>query len=292
VPLAAPGASATASRLKKVVWSAHGGLIFTGDDGGTLRAWDVAQLKCVRTLALAPGSANGVMDIEQAVDGATLFVAAGTRASVIDVASFSARTAVEMGPGGDVETVSLHGGGRWALVGGVDTFVRIYDLAAAGSAPAAELRGHHGRVHALRFSGDGSFFVSGADDATVRKWDFLKALQMGAPRPGAEPGAGVVGPGAAVGAGADGAGGARAAAAAAASAAAAAAAAAQQQQQQQQQQQDAAQRAALAAQQAAGAAAAHAQQYRAAELELYRQELLKQQMAAGAGAGGAQHFAG
>ena len=207
-PLVAKGASSTASRLKKVVWSAHGGLIFTGDDGGVVRAWDVAQLKCVRELHLAPGSANGVMDIEQSADGASLLVAAGTKAHLIDVASFTARAVVDMGPGGDVETASLHCSGRWAIVGGADTYVRIFDLYKAGSPPAAEMRGHHGKVHCLRFSHDGSFFVSGADDATVRKWDLEKALALGAQKPGQEPGQGnVVGSAAAFGGGGGGGGG-------------------------------------------------------------------------------------
>ena len=175
-PHKAPGASSTASRLKKVVWSARGGLIFTGDDGGMLRAWDVATLQCVRSLQLAGGAKDGIMDIEQSADGLSLFVAGGTCASIVDLTRFEARSVVDMGPGGELEAVSLHPSRRWALIGGVDTFVRLYDLQTGAREPIAELRGHHGKVHSLRFSLDGSFFVSGADDATVRKWDLDKVL--------------------------------------------------------------------------------------------------------------------
>ena len=106
----------------------------TGDDGGVLRMWDVASLRCVRELSVAPGTSNGIQDMEQSACGSTLLLAGGRAASLIHVPSFSIQQQVLMDV--DCETATLHPSRRY-LLASRETYITLYDLAACSSAAAA-----------------------------------------------------------------------------------------------------------------------------------------------------------
>ena len=58
--------------------------------------------------------------------------------------------------------------GRWAVSGGDDHAVRVWDLGAG--TPAAVLEGHTGLVRCLAVTPDGRRAVSGSFDGVVRVW--------------------------------------------------------------------------------------------------------------------------
>ena len=93
------------------------------------------------------------------------------------------------------------------MAGGSDVWVRLLDTETG--AEVATQRGHHGKVHCVRFAPNGATYTSGADDATIRMWKYDDAASSpratsavgGAAAAAGAGGAGVAGAGAALRAG-------------------------------------------------------------------------------------------
>jgi serine-threonine kinase receptor-associated protein len=186
------------SRIKKLVWSPDGRQLYMGSDDGLLRAWDVAAGKVVREvggLAAADPNKCGVMDMELSHDSSVLTIAVGQSVAFVNQYSLELMHSFDMGR--DIETASLHPlHKRTFIAGGSDVSVRIYDV--DSGAEMAEKRGHHGKVHCLRFAPGGATFSSGADDATIRLWRYEEPQRAAAAGSGAT--AAIKSGGAAVGA--------------------------------------------------------------------------------------------
>lgn len=167
--MSAPGKT---SRIKKLLWAPDGRTLYMGTEDGTLRLLDASSGKVVRELnglTVSDPSKNGVMDLELSRDEKILTVACGQSISFIDLQSHEILKSYNLNA--DVETASLHPSHqRTFIAGGFDVYVRIYDFETG--AELAEKKGHHGKVHCLRFSPTGSTFSSGADDATIRLWRY------------------------------------------------------------------------------------------------------------------------
>ena len=159
-------------RVKKLVWAPDGRTLFVGSEDGGLRVMDVASQAIVREkrgLCAGDPEKNGVMDIELSRDGSTLTMAVGQSVTFVNANSLEVTKTFDLRRG--VETASLHPThARTFLAGGFDVYVRVYDLDTG--AELAEKRGHHGKVHCLRFAPDGNTYASGADDATIRLWRY------------------------------------------------------------------------------------------------------------------------
>lgn len=109
-----------------------------------------------------------VRDLDWAQGGASLVVAAGKRASVLDVATLKASVSHELEYHPD--SISMHPSDFSVFVTGSqdDVWVRMHST--KGGAELKCLEGHHGPVHAVRFSPCGSQFITGGNDASVRMW--------------------------------------------------------------------------------------------------------------------------
>jgi WD40 repeat protein len=68
----------------------------------------------------------------------------------------------------DAKLAELSPDGKLLAVAGTEPLVRILEL--SGGKPARELKGHAGPVHALRFSPDGAWLLTGSADKTLRVW--------------------------------------------------------------------------------------------------------------------------
>ena len=190
------------SRIKKLVWSPDGRQLYMGSDDGLLRVWDVAAGAVVREvggLTAADPNKCGVMDMELSHDSSVLTIAVGQSVAFVNQYSLELMHSFDMGR--DVETASLHPlHKRTFIAAGSDVSVRVYDV--DSGAELAEKRGHHGKVHCLRFAPGGATFSSGADDATIRLWRYDEPLRAGAGGAAASGGAAAIkssGSGASVG---------------------------------------------------------------------------------------------
>lgn len=154
-------------KIRRLLWAPNDTHIVTGSEEGILRLWNVATGACDKTLTVgAPG--EYVYDIELSRDGKTLTVSVGNSVVLVNLASFDIVKRLDLTCG--IEAASLHPSGLYVAVGGTDVLVKVFEVETGRL--LATNRGHHGIVHCVRFAPDGKSYASGADDATIRIWDF------------------------------------------------------------------------------------------------------------------------
>jgi serine-threonine kinase receptor-associated protein len=160
------------SRIRKLIWTPDGRGLYMGSEDGVLRFWDLTSGTVVREvsgLAAQDPSKNGIMDMELNTEAGTMTVAVGQAVAFVDPGTLRLVRSHHIGR--DVETASLHPVHRRTfLAGGSDVWVRLFDTDTG--AELATQRGHHGKVHAVRFAPNGLTYTSGADDATIRVWRY------------------------------------------------------------------------------------------------------------------------
>jgi WD40 repeat protein len=121
-----------------VAFSPDGRLLATGGDENTVKVWDVATGRELRTLRGHSGDIYAV--------------------------AFSPGV-----PGGD-------GSGRWLASAGEDSAVKIWDHHTGEL--VRTFRGHTGLVSSLAFDPGGKWLVSGSRDHTVQVWDVTQLDEM------------------------------------------------------------------------------------------------------------------
>ncbi len=85
--------------------------------------------------------------------------------------SEEARCVRTFGEWKEVFSVSLSADGRWALSGGYDGLLRLWDLSARPGWCVRTFEGHTEHVSSVSLSADGRWALSGSRDKTVRLWD-------------------------------------------------------------------------------------------------------------------------
>lgn len=177
------------SKIRKALFGRDGRCLYTGDEAGTVRLWDVRTMSVVRQLdVVRGGQETTIMDMELSDterSGPSLTVAGGNVVAVLDSSDLSkiARHTLPY----EVQAASLHPShGKYFITGSTDTRVHVHDV--ASGLELSTQRGHHGRVHAVRFSPQGDIYSSGSDDATIRLWKFDEGeFGSGAPAPASSP---------------------------------------------------------------------------------------------------------
>ncbi len=161
--------------------------------GGTVRLWDVATGKLLKTLR---GHANGVTEVAFSPDGKRL-ASAGNDSTLRlwDAATGKelARIPVPASPPfpsygrpaeidqGGVYSVKFSPDGRTLASAGEDGVVRLWDAATGKESRTLPAHGHEVRV--VAFSADGKTLASGSCDNTVRLWDPRTGKEL-LPQPG------------------------------------------------------------------------------------------------------------
>ena len=154
------------SGIHAVAATADGSAVVTGSADKTIRVWDTAQWKAVRTLA-SPG--GEVHCLALSPDGAR--VAAGSKDGTIRELSLATGQLLHTlsGHRGYVHAVAwLEPGGRLVSAAG-DGTLRLWDVETERAIRV--MRGHLGGVLALAIAPDGARALSGGRDGTVRQWD-------------------------------------------------------------------------------------------------------------------------
>jgi WD40 repeat protein len=77
--------------------------------------------------------------------------------------------AAPKGHTGNVMALTVAPDGSWLAYSGLDSIVRIWDV--ANGRERATLKGHAGNVRALAVAPDGRWLASGTDDGTLQIWD-------------------------------------------------------------------------------------------------------------------------
>ena len=153
------------STVQSVAWSPDGKTLATGSRDKTVRLWDPATGKTLRTLT---GSDDWVLSVAWSPDGKTLATAtADGTALVWDVATgttlrtFTCPSAVW--------SVAWAPDGKTLATAILDQTARIWDVATGET--VRTFTGHTGDVDSVAWSPDGKTLATASEDKTIRIWD-------------------------------------------------------------------------------------------------------------------------
>jgi WD40 repeat protein len=154
------------------------GLIASAGADGSVRLWDPETGRCLRTMH---GHTDQVLSVALSPDGRRVLSAGGYTDRTIrlwDTATGECLRVfgdepddprgVDSVPSVQSKRVRFTPDGRFAVSGGSDAAVRIWDL---GGRCLRVLDGHNGAVNAVTVSADARFALSAGTDGTLRRWE-------------------------------------------------------------------------------------------------------------------------
>ena len=114
------------SGINSLAFTPDGKSLATGGLEGTVKLWDVAAKKELRTLA---GHANGVLSIAMAPDGKTLVSAGEDRTLKIWEIATGKQQSILYGHNGSIEAVAFEPDGKTLVSGSTDGAIKFWDPA-------------------------------------------------------------------------------------------------------------------------------------------------------------------
>ncbi|HUI06909.1 MAG TPA: protein kinase [Verrucomicrobiae bacterium] len=150
--------------VKSVASSPDGKFALSGGGDGTVKLWEVASGRELRSFA---GHRGAVLGVVFSPDGKLALSGGDDTMKLWDVAN-GRKLQDFAGRQGDVRSVAFSPDGKFALSGGDDGTVKLWDVASG-----RELRsfaGYQGSVLGVAFSPDGKFALSGSDDS-IKLWE-------------------------------------------------------------------------------------------------------------------------
>ncbi len=149
-----------------VAFSADGELLASGFEDQSIRLWNVATGREVRTLI---GHTEEVTSVAFSPDGSLL--ASGSDDDTITLWDVDAgsKAHVLTGHASSVRSVAFSSDGRLLVSGSSDETLKLWDVNAG--AEMRTLGGHSDTVYSVAFSPDGEFLASGSADKTAILWD-------------------------------------------------------------------------------------------------------------------------
>jgi len=154
-----------AMRVDGMAFSPDGTLLVSGSADNTVKLWDTASKREVRTLA---GHAGGVKAVAFRPDGQ--WVASGGIDGNIKLWEVATGNQMRnMAGNGSVTTVAFSPDGRYFAAGNMERGVKLWNLKSGQE--GLSLPGHSGAIMSLAFSSDGRWLASGSLDRTVKIWN-------------------------------------------------------------------------------------------------------------------------
>jgi WD40 repeat protein len=177
---AAPGVIATMKGHTEAVYSVaftpDGKHVVSGSGDHSLKVWDSATGKEIKSFGGSAGHQNLVMSVSISPDG-SLLASGGTdnTAKLWDLPSSTPLRTLAKSEGASVLAVSPDG---TKLAGGdKDGHVKIWN--SAEGKELFQLNGHRGPVTGLAFSGNGQLLISCGKDKTLRFWNPANGQSLG-----------------------------------------------------------------------------------------------------------------
>jgi WD40 repeat protein len=176
----APGVVATMKGHTEAVYSVaftpDGKYVVSGSGDHTLKVWDSATGKEIKSFGGPAGHQNLVMSVSISPDG-SLIASGGTdnTAKIWDFPSSTPLRSLAKSEGASILAVSSDGS---KLAGGdKDGHVKIWN--SADGKELFQLNGHRGPVTGLAFTGNGQFLISCGKDKTLRFWNPANGQSLG-----------------------------------------------------------------------------------------------------------------
>jgi len=168
-------------RIEAVVFSADSRYLVTPSVDGSIRLWETAAGREVRTFGAAvPKDAGSGREwftsIAFSANSKHILSGSGNEAKLWDVATGKMKKTYT-GQAQGVLSVVLSPDGRKAVLGKNDGSIDICDLSTGNIIKV--MQAHHYGVHVLSVSSDGTRLLSGSSDQTLKLWEFptLKPLK-------------------------------------------------------------------------------------------------------------------
>ena len=156
-----------------VAWTPGGKTLITGGFDNTVRVWDSATRKLLKTLT---GHANLVLSVAPSPDGNLIL--SGSLDKTAKLWSFPKtgfQKDLNANPAG-LKALALKPDGTWAAVA-TGNQVKIWDLNAGNA--LRDLNGHTAEVASVAFRGDGAQIASGDKARTIRLWNAADGAAQG-----------------------------------------------------------------------------------------------------------------
>jgi hypothetical protein len=153
-----------------VAFSPDGRLLASGSLDATIKLWEVASGREVRTLS---GHTGGVTSVAFSPDGRLL--ASGSLDATIKLWEVASGREVRTlsGHTGGVTSVAFSPDGRLLASGSGDRTIKLWEVT-SGSL-VRTLTGHTDWVYSVAFSPDGRLLASGSGDTTITLWEWQEA---------------------------------------------------------------------------------------------------------------------
>ncbi len=205
---------ATGHSVKSVVYSPDGRYLASGSRDTTIKIWEVATGKQLRTLTgyypvnsvvyspdgryLAGGSWNDTIKIWEVATGKELrnltgyylpvnsvvyspdgrYLASGSRDKTIKIWEVATGKQLRTLTGHSdwVLSVAYSPDGRYLASGSYDNTIKIWEVATGKE--LRTLTGHSSGVHSVVYSPDGRYLASGGDDKTIKIWEVATGKEL------------------------------------------------------------------------------------------------------------------
>lgn len=157
------------STILSIVESTDPSLIMSCGSGETdIKIWDKRTLKCVKSLE----TGEKLTSMNLSIDGSTVCSSSGKQVQLWDASSFASIQTFPLPY--KVNSASFHAGTGRFVAGGVQDLCG-YDYKTGKEITRS--KGHHGAVRCLAFSPSGENYASGAEDGTIRIWEWPREIK-------------------------------------------------------------------------------------------------------------------
>ena len=156
-----------------VTFSSDGRQVLSGSGDNTIKLWDTATGREVRTFSWY---VNGVTSVTFNLDGNRFLSSSGDDTVKLWDAATGRRVQAFSGHTSYINSVTFSSNGNLVLSGSGDRTIKLWDVATGRE--VRTFSGHTGSVNSVTFSPDGRQVLSGSIDNAVKLWDVATGIQL------------------------------------------------------------------------------------------------------------------